>query len=115
MELKEFITSTIVEISKGVIEAQEQLKDTGCIINPQVFRTDTNVINDDYKQSFRAIQKLKITAVLSIAEVEGSNAKIGIAKILQAGFNLETSNSHQKLNTIEFEIPIALPIMNSKI
>lgn len=38
MELKEFVTQTLVQIIEGVKDAQQQTKDSGALINPKTFR-----------------------------------------------------------------------------
>jgi hypothetical protein len=35
MELKEFITQTLININQGIIDAQEQSKESGIVINPK--------------------------------------------------------------------------------
>lgn len=42
MELREFIKSTIIEISEGINEAQKELKDSGVIVNPSGLATNSH-------------------------------------------------------------------------
>lgn len=112
MELQEFIKQTLLQITSGVKEAQEELKDSGCLINPKSFG-NANAIATGVKNKTRNIQKLKINAALTITENEGSKSGIGIAKIVKAGIDAEESSSNQQVTSIEFEIPIALPVMSN--
>jgi len=114
MELQEFIKETIVQITTGVKEAQEELKGSGCIINPSSYAKDGKVLREGFENRMRSIQKVKINAALTITENEGSKAGIGIAKVFKAGIDAEESSSNQQMNAIEFEIPIALPVMENK-
>jgi hypothetical protein len=111
MELQEFITSTLVQITKGVLEAQKELKDTGCLINPEGFTMEGGQIKRGYENRFRAIQKVKMNVLLNVSENEGSKKGIGVAQVLTAGFNSENSTSNNKQTSVEFEIPIAFPVM----
>ena len=114
MELQEFITSTLVQITKGVTEAQMELKESGCLINPEGYTMEGGQIKKGYKNEYRAIQKIKMNVLLTVSENEGSKKGIGVAKILTAGFNTENSTSNNKQTSVEFEIPIAFPVMEDK-
>jgi hypothetical protein len=111
MELKEFITQTLVQISGGVQEAQQQLKDSGCIINPMTDNKGTQ-IQVGYQNNFRQIQLVKISVAVTVTESNDKKAGIGIvASIIQAGKSGSESEQNQTINRIEFEIPVALPII----
>lgn len=111
MELQEFITSTLVQITKGVVEAQKELKDTGCLVNPEGFTMEGGQIKKGYKNEYRAIQKVKMNVLLNVTENKGSKKGIGVAKVLTAGFDSENKTSNNKQTSVEFEIPIAFPVM----
>ena len=112
MDLQEFIKSTIVQITSGVIEAQVELKDTGCLINPEGFSMEGGQIKRGYKNEYRSVQKIKMNVVLNVEETNGSASKIGVAKILNAGIGSESSSSTNQMTSVEFEIPVAFPVMN---
>lgn len=116
MELQEFITETLTQIVNGVVDAQKNLKDTGCIINPYGYAFDkehkfTEIKGGQYKA--RAIQRVKMNIVLSVMESKDKASKIGVANILHAGFGTDKSKENSQMNSIEFEIPIALPVMEN--
>jgi hypothetical protein len=111
MELKDFIKTTLVEITNGVVEAQLELKDTGCLINPEGFSMQGGQIKQGYKNEYRAIQMVKMNIAVSVTENSGKKSGIGVAKIINAGINSEQMASNEKITTIEFEVPIALPVM----
>ncbi len=117
MELKEFIKETLVQISMGVLEAQNELKDTGCIINPLGFQTSSGnpIIKNGVSNDYRLIQQIKMSVAVNVTEQSGSKQGIGIvASIIQAGSNQAQEDINSKTNRIEFEIPISLPVMNQK-
>lgn len=111
MELQEFIKTTLVQITNGVIEAQKELNESGCLINPEGFTMEGGQIRKGYKNEYRAIQKIKMNVILSVSENEGSKKGIGVAKVINAGLNSEQSSSNNKQTSIEFEIPVAFPVM----
>ena len=47
MDLKDFVSETIVQISQGLIEAQEKAKDLGTVINPPLFTKPEDIIVKD--------------------------------------------------------------------
>lgn len=109
MELQEFIKNTLVQITNGVIDAQNELKDTGCLINPVGHITGEK--NMDYGQyGTRNVQKIKMNVVLEVNESEGSSKGIGVAKVLNAGINTDKASSNSQVTSVEFEIPIAFPV-----
>jgi hypothetical protein len=106
MELQEFIKNTLVQITNGVVDAQNELKDTGCLINPNY-----NTVNQYMLKDGRAIQKIKMNVVLEVNESEGTTKGIGVAKVLNTGINKEETTSNSQLTSVEFEVLIAFPGM----
>jgi hypothetical protein len=54
MELKEFITQTLININQGILDAQEQPKDSGFLINPKNYKNnnDKNYENNQLTKNF---------------------------------------------------------------
>lgn len=113
MELQEFIKNTLIQITNGVIEAQQELKNTGCIINPKgdYARNKMTKSSNDNDTHYRSIQKIKMNVVVNVTENVGSKSGIGVAKIIKAGIDSEESISNGKVTSLEFEIPISFPVM----
>jgi hypothetical protein len=110
MELKDFIKTTLLEITNGVIEAQKELKDTGCLINPQGLLRGDKQIQKGYGDKFRSVQMVKMRIAVSVSENTGKKSGIGVAKIITAGLNTEKFDSNEQITTIEFDVPISLPL-----
>jgi hypothetical protein len=114
MELKEFITETLSQITEGVAAAQLRLKDTGVLINPEGFSMEGGQIKKGYKNEYRQIQNIKMTIAVTVTEESDSKAGIGVmASVFKAGKSIGESEQNQTINRIEFEIPIALPVMEN--
>ncbi len=112
MELQEFIKNTLVQITTGVIEAQNELKDTGCLINPEGFTMQGGQIKQGYKNEYRAIQTVKMNIAVSVSENSGTQKGIGVVNFIKAGISSDDNVSNERITTLEFEVPIALPVMN---
>lgn len=67
MELKDFIRETLVQITNGVIEAQEIIKETGCYINPEGFHI-SEPVRSGYDKEYRHVQKVKMSIAISVIE-----------------------------------------------
>ncbi len=111
MDLKEFITETLVQITNGVVNAQELIKDTGAYINPEGRHSGEN-LQTGYDGQFRHIQKVKISVAVSVIENSENKAGISVLSVISAGFSSKISDINSVTNRIEFEIPISVPIMN---
>ncbi len=109
MELKEFVKETLVQIASGVVEAQEELSETGCLINPEGFVTGENNIKPGFKGEFRYLQFVKMNVQVTVSEEAGNKAGISVASIIKAGVNTEVSSSSNNMTSLEFKIPISLP------
>jgi hypothetical protein len=112
MELQEFITTTLLQITNGIIEAQNQLKDSDCFVNPDGELLSSNkeriIIGDT---EFRSIQNVKMNIVVSITETTDKKSEIGVVNILKAGIGSGEVITNDKVSSIEFEIPVSFPVM----
>ncbi len=110
MELQEFIKNTLVDITNGIVEAQKELKDTGCLVNP-LGDDKNNYIENDARDGCRFIQKVKMNIVLNITKGTKAKSGIGVAQVIKAGIDTEKSNTNNEVTSIQFEIPISFPVM----
>lgn len=114
MELKDFIRETLVQITNGVIEAQEIIKETGCYINPKGFHTGEQV-RSGYDKEYRHVQKVKMSIAISVIENNEKKAGLGVVSaILTAGASTKNNDTNSVTNRIEFDIPLSLPVMDIK-
>ena len=114
MDLKEFITETLVQITEGVQSAQEKIKNTGCLINPEGFHQGEN-LKHGYNGKYRHVQKVKMSIAVNVIENSETKAGLGVVTtILSAGLSNKAGETNTSTNKVEFDIPISLPIMNIK-
>jgi len=110
MELQEFIKSTIIQISKGIKEAQKELADSAVIINPSRMKNDSKGNKFLDKSGFRFVQDIEINVGIVATEKDGKKAGIGVfSGFLSGGVQASENNSNQSINNIKFTIPVALP------
>jgi hypothetical protein len=114
MELKEFISSTIQQISEGIAEAKERCTQYGVIINPNI----TVGTNGDYyipKHSEHVsgerrvqILDLDIAVTAQDSTENGVGGKIGVT-MFGLGGNMKGSSINSQQNRVHFSIPICFP------
>ena len=112
MDLKDFISETLVQITQGVQDAQEKIKNTGCLINPEGFYQGENV-KIGYKNEFIHVQKVKMSVAVRVIENTETKAGLGVVSaIFTAGVSNKDGETNTVSNRIEFEVPISLPVMD---
>ena len=114
MELKEFISETILQIASGVIDAKEKCKDLNVIVNPDLIvgaNNDYFVPNKGTYSIKRRVQMINmdICVTVSESEKEGIEGKVGI-KIFGIGANSTESKDSTNESRVRFSIPVCLPI-----
>lgn len=110
MELKEFIKTTLTQISQGITEAQDELEGNDMIVNPAGLASNSNGEKYLRTDGWRYVQEIEINVGVTAIEKEGERAGIGIVTgILSGGAQASSDNSNQTVSTIKFNIPVALP------
>lgn len=119
MDLKEFVKESIVQISKGILEANEELRDTEGLVNPSslipeenttptVYRTGSPLY--DYENVTRLAHTVNFDVAISAerGQNSGGGLKLSIASF---GINGESKSSvNDKLvSRIQFNIPVIFP------
>ncbi|MCI1683794.1 MAG: hypothetical protein LKI39_14765 [Bacteroides sp.] len=103
MNLKDFIKSTISEISSAVIELKAENESTGLIVNPRDIGGPyiIGVVDDK-----REVSRIDFNLTVSEEDTIDSGGGIKI-NVLNAGLN--NKNSNQAVNTVSFSILVAYP------
>ena len=110
MELKDFIKSTLTQITLGVKEAQDDLKGTGVIINPSGLEIDSKGNKYLHTKGTRYVQDIEINVGIVAADNDGKKVGIGVfTGLFTGGVQANESSSNQTVNSIKFTIPVSLP------
>ena len=116
MQLHEFITETLVQIAKGVNNANVQLKGTTALVNPQHIDYNTNENIRTYgwlseqEERLRAVHLVEFD--VAVKETEGKQNKGGIGVSVGAigiGTVRKQDTAQESENRIKFGIPMVLP------
>lgn len=110
MELREFITQTLININQGIIDAQDQTKDSGIIINPQNIRKRDSNIYEFYNGNSAPIQEIEFNVVVNVTEGKDSKIAVGaFTGMLSGGVSNTNQNNNSTQTTIKFSIPVQFP------
>lgn len=103
MELKDFIKTTIRDISEAVTELNEEMAETGLVVNPIPDNHESGMV---YDKDGRWMQKIEFNLTVTSSErtEAGGGLKVYIAK---AGVNNEMGN--EATSSLHFHVTVALP------
>lgn len=112
MELKDYIAETLVQITSGIIEAQQRLKDPDVIVNPgKTFGSNGNLWigkKQDQGPVVRRVQEVEMKiGVISSEEVKGDGGTKVHLGVLNLGAGLEERGLEQSENYVKFTIPVS--------
>ncbi len=112
MELKQFVTETLVQISEGIEQAQRQLKEceSEAIINTNMTATHVGHLVTGGKR--RSVEYVEFD--VAILANEGSETKAGIgltvASILKLDAGGKSTESAGRESRIKFKVPMSYPM-----
>jgi len=117
MELQEFISTTLVQIARGIEDAAKQLLDTKAIVNPRNVRpmpdrSDTvyGILNTE-KQFHKIVQKIDFD--VAVTAEKGSKTKGGVGiqvGSIGVGTQAQSDRTSSTISRIKFSIPMVLPM-----
>lgn len=119
MELKDFVKNVIVEISTGMLEAKNELKDLDVLINPS---SNSGVIKES-QNSERLIQYIEFDVSVEVKSEESASkegekevgGKLQVASFLNIGASKKNTNTENSVtenisnNRVKFSIPVSFP------
>lgn len=115
MELKDYIAETLVQITNGILEAQDRLKAVDVIVNPaKTFGTKGDFwIGKEQERGpvLRRVQEVEMKiGVISSEEAKGDGgAKVHLG-VLNLGAGLEEKGVERNENYVKFSIPVSFPV-----
>lgn len=116
MDLKDFVKESLVQISKGIEEANSELEGTGAMVNPIHAVPLSNTIQGCARTTNRSAKAPKniekVNFDVAVVAEAGEQAKAGLKlSIASIGFGADgqTSSSDRSESRIQFSIPMVLP------
>lgn len=108
MELSEFIKTVLTEITQGIEDAQESLKEKDMLINP-ITKSD-GTYDTAGKGSKRQIQNLEFDLSVSVSsETKKGASAIAVVSFFAGKGDISSINENISTNRLKFSIPVSLP------
>jgi hypothetical protein len=114
MQLKDFISQTLIEIVHGVKQAQATVSKHGGAINPSFWRMEStkSIIGYTGKpdSNEQPVFSVEFDVAISSEETSGSKGGFGIiVAVFGGGAQSEQQSTSSNQNRIKFVVPILLP------
>lgn len=121
MELKEFAAQSLVQIAKGVVEAQKELEEIGGKVNPEMRHilkgADSGYEAHGWAKDEGGNPVFLVNFDVALTAEEGTNSKGGIgvvAAVLALGSQGTSNASSSAVSRIQFKVPLLLPMQNKR-
>jgi len=119
MDLKEFVSETLISIVSGVADAQMKVEELGAKVNPAGLRKNHNKSTDNAVWDDSNNNYAQQIITFDVAVTAEDNAKAGakvkvIAGLFGADANAETGNKNSLVTRVKFSVPILLPPQDIK-
>lgn len=113
MELKEFVSQTLISIIEGVTDAQKKSEEHAALVNPGgLMRNTSNVsansIWDNRNNNYAQSVSFDIAVTAEDTATGGAKIKV-LAGILGGDVGGEKGNKNSVASRIQFSVPILLP------
>ena len=118
MDLKEFISLTLVQIMEGVAEAQEKTRatvgytDQRDRVNPKLMDRADNAPKGKYytTQTGELVQMVKFDVAVTVESSTDSKASAGIRVAgIGVGGDVAAADKSTNLSRVSFEVPVTFP------
>nr|WP_320058822.1 hypothetical protein [uncultured Bacteroides sp.] len=113
MDLKDFVKETLVQITEGVKEAQNECKDLGGLVNPML---ETPISNEEkFEIRSKYYPATSVNFKVGLTESDSTGAKKGIGVFLgkiSAGAESKKDTEIQSVTSVEFSVTVVFPYIS---
>ncbi|WP_019446049.1 hypothetical protein [Aeromonas sp. 159] len=101
MQLDEFVKTTLMQVVKGVKDAQEEAVGFGAVVNPRP--------NGGYGPARETQIDFDVALTVTGTSSGEVGGKIAVASFLNLGGKATESDARQETSRVKFELTLALP------
>ena len=115
MELKEFVKETLIQITEGVKEAQEECKKIGCLVNPMLSVKTSNT--ESYRHNDKDYPATSVNFKIGLTESNTKGDKTGIGVFLSKvslGKEINKELEIQSITSVEFSVTVVFPYIDRR-
>lgn len=108
MDLKDFVSQALIQITEGVFDAQKIVQEKGGFVNPAVRQTETGQTMHDG----RVIQSVEFNVAITVTEDSSCSGggKLSVATVFKATAETASSEKNSTTSKISFNVPLAVPV-----
>lgn len=107
MELQEFIRSVLVQVVRGVEQAQSELKDSTATINPLGIKAQIALEQDKETPSFTNVE-FEVAIEVKAQGRQSGQARIQVA-VIKMGVDANRTETESHVSRLSFAVPVHLP------
>lgn len=109
VELREFVRQALCDISRGVLDAQEELAAYGVKVNPQAYASKNGALTR-YTSKDYVFQTVEFDIAITATQKDATGGGFAIA-VVMASLKFGDGNEEQKssISRIRFQIPLDIP------
>lgn len=114
MELQEFVKETLTQISQGVKDAQDSVRDAGGYANPTVTYAQGKPELVYFGETARGHHTFLVDFDVAVTVAEKTaaegGAKLAVASLLSVGGSGRSDAENTSTSRVKFKVPLALPL-----
>ena len=112
MDLKDFVTETLMQIIEGIKDAQEKSSELGAIINPRSITGSS--LSAIVKDRTHSVQEIGFEVALTSTTDENSKKGIGVALgNVGIGANKTQGEKEVSATSVRFSVPVIFPFIDN--
>ena len=111
MDLREFVSQTLIQIAGGVKDAQVLVEDYDAIVNPKLHTSHEQASKQGLLHSDDMfIPIVQFDVALTVVESTGTKGGIGVfAGAIHLGSSGQSQAENTSVSRVRFSVPLALP------
>ena len=114
MDLRDFVSETLIQIADGVKQAQEKATEIGARVNPKLTGGATHAAQHGFLAASGApAQIVQFDVALTVKEGSGTKGGIGIfAGAVTLGSSGQSNVENSSVSRVKFSVPLSFPESN---
>lgn len=110
MDLKDYIEKSLYSIIAAVGGVQENVNELGVLVFPSTVKE--GFIDESGKQQLMNI-KFDVAVTVGKNTTQDKGMSIKVIELISGGIKTTDTNQNQSISRINFEIPVAMPILDN--
>jgi len=114
MDIAQFITASIHEITAGIVQAREELKNEGILVAPSLplglIQPNQDCLIGHTLYMKEAVYSVEFDIAVVIHQEDGQQAKLGVlAGVFGVGAGISSQQNEGSESRVRFSVPITYP------